>query len=159
MVFGEAGWVSTNAAAVRRSFLIRAAAFSLIGLATLAILGAWWVSYSRNAALIADTDRAVDSYAAAAGPLLKQDTVGDPDLRPVYERVDGLLNLPTGYATREAATPVLQTFGLSQRPRLEAASESAYETALERLMRPRLVLRLNSKSRKTSTTRPSSMKR
>ena len=148
VVFGEAGWVSTNVAAVRRSFFIRAAAFSLIALATLAILGAWWMSYSRNAALIADTDRAVDGYAAAAGPLLKQDTVGDPDLRPVYERVDGLLNLPTGYATREAATPVAQTFGLSQRPRLEAASQSAYDTALERLMRPRLVLRLEQQIQK-----------
>ncbi len=151
VVFGEAGWVSTNMAAVRRSFFIRAAAFSLIGLATLAILGAWWMSYSRNAALIADTDRAVDSYAAAAGPLLKQDTVGDPDLRPVYERVDGLLNLPTGYATREAATPVSQTFGLSQRSRLEAASQSAYDTALERLMRPRLVLRLEQQIQKNIT--------
>src|SRR5579863_5252781 len=88
VVFGEAGWVSTNIGAVRRSFAIRATAFSLITIATLAVLGAWWMSYSRNAALIADTDRAVDGYAAAAGPLLKQDTVGDPDLRPVYERVD-----------------------------------------------------------------------
>jgi type VI secretion system protein ImpL len=148
VVFGEAGWVSTNVAAVRRSFLLRAAAFSLIGLATVAILGLWWMSYSRNAALIADTDRAVDSYAVAAGPLLKQDTVSDSDLRPVYERVDGLLNLPTGYATREAATPVSQTFGLSQRPRLESASQSAYDTALERLMRPRLVLRLEQQIQK-----------
>lgn len=148
VVFGEAGWVSTNLGAVRRSFFIRAAAFSLIAVATLAILGAWWVSYSRNAALIADTDRAVDSYAAAAGPLLKQDTVSDPDLRPVYERIDGLLNLPTGYATRNEGTPIPQTFGLSQRPRLEAASESSYQSALERLMRPRLVLRLEQQIQK-----------
>jgi type VI secretion system protein ImpL len=148
VVFGEAGWVSTNIGAVRRSFFLRAAAFSLIALTSLAILGAWWMSYSRNNALIVDTDRAVDSYAAAAGPLLKQNTVSDPDLRPVYERIDGLLNLPTGYATREDATPVAQTFGLSQRPRLEAASESTYQMALERLMRPRLVLRLEQQIQK-----------
>jgi type VI secretion system protein ImpL len=148
VVFGEAGWVSTNMGAVRRSFFIRATAFSLIAVATLAVLGAWWVSYSRNNALIADTDRAVDNYAAAAGALLKQDTVSDPDLRPVYERIDGLLNLPTGYATRHEATPVPQTFGLSQRPRLEAASETTYQLALERLMRPRLVLRLEQQIQK-----------
>ena len=107
------------------------------------------MSYSRNAALIADTDRAVDGYAAAAGPLLEAGHASAiRDLRPVYERVDGLLNLPTGYATREAATPVAQTFGLSQRPRLEAASQSAYDTALERLMRPRLVLRLEQQIQK-----------
>jgi type VI secretion system protein ImpL len=148
VVFGEAGWVSTNLGAVRRAFFIRAAAFSLIALVSVAIFAAWWISYSRNNALIVDTDRAVDSYAAAAGPLLKQDTVSDPDLRPVYERIDGLLNLPTGYATREQATPIAQTFGLSQRPRLEEASESAYQTALERLMRPRLVLRLEQQIQK-----------
>jgi type VI secretion system protein ImpL len=148
VVFGEAGWVSTNMGAVRRSFFIRAAAFSLIALTMVVVLGAWWVSYSRNHALIVDTDRAVDSYAAAAAPLLKQDTVSDPDLRPVYERVDGLLNLPTGYSTRDESTPVPQTFGLSQRPRLESASESAYQLALERLMRPRLVLRLEQQIQK-----------
>jgi type VI secretion system protein ImpL len=148
VVFGEAGWVSTNLGAVRRSFFIRATAFSLIALVSLAVLGAWWMSYTRNGALIADTDRAVDSYAAAAGPLLKQNTISDPDLRPVYERVDGLLNLPTGYATRDEATPVSQTFGLSQRPRLEEASESTYQIALERLMRPRLVLRLEQQIQK-----------
>jgi type VI secretion system protein ImpL len=148
VVFGEAGWVSTNMGAVRRSFFLRAAAFSLIAVVMLAVLGAWWVSYSRNNALIADTDRAVDDYAAAAGALLKQDTVSDADLRPVYERIDGLLNLPTGYATRNDATPVPQTFGLSQRPRLEAASETTYQLALERLMRPRLVLRLEQQIQK-----------
>jgi type VI secretion system protein ImpL len=148
VVFGEAGWVSTNLGAVRRSFIVRAAAFSLIALVMVAILGAWWISYSRNVALIADTDRAVDNYAAAAGGLLKQDTVSDPDLRPVYERIDGLLNLPTGYATRDEATPVDQTFGLSQRPRLQSASESTYQLALERLMRPRLVLRLEQQIQK-----------
>src|SRR5579872_3177139 len=72
VIFGEAGWVSTNMAAVRRSFAIRAAAFSLIALATLAMLGAWYVSYTRNAALIAETGRAFDDYAAAAGPLLSK---------------------------------------------------------------------------------------
>jgi type VI secretion system protein ImpL len=148
VIFGEAGWVSTNMTAVRRSFVLRAAAFSVIALATLGVLGAWYISYSRNSALIADTSRAVDSYAAAAGPLLKQTSVGDADLRPVYERVDGLLNLPVGYATRDEPTPVPQTFGLSQRPRLQSASDFAYDTALERLMRPRLVLRLEQQIQK-----------
>src|ERR1700733_6552620 len=66
VVFGEAGWVSTNIGAVRRSFFIRAAAFSLIGLVMLVVLGAWWVSYGRNAAVIAATQRGVSDYAAAA---------------------------------------------------------------------------------------------
>ncbi len=148
VVFGEAGWVSTNIAAVRRSFALRSAAFALIALATLAVLGAWYVSYARNSLLIEETSRAADSYAASAGPLLKQTSISDPDLRPVYEHIDGLLNLPVGYATRNEPTPIPQTFGLSQRPRLQSASDSAYQVALERLMRPRLVLRLEQQIQK-----------
>jgi type VI secretion system protein ImpL len=151
VVFGEAGWVSTNMAAVRRAFVLRTVSFAAILLVTLGVLGLWWMSYSRNVALITDTNRAIDGYAAAAGPLLTQDTVSDVDLRPVYEHIDGLLNLPAGYANREETTPVSQTFGLSQRPRLESASESTYEAALERLMRPRLVLRLEQQIQKNIT--------
>ena len=151
VVFGEAGWVSTNMAAVRRSFILRAATFSLIALGTMAMLGAWWVSYSGNTALIASTNRAVDSYAAAAGPLLKQNTVNDPDLRPVYEQVGALLNLPAGYATRNEGAPVSHRFGLNQQPRVLEASEATYQQALERLMRPRLVLRLERQIQKNVT--------
>ncbi len=57
VMFGEAGWVSTNIAAVRRSFALRAAAFALIGLATAGVLALWWMSYTRNAALIAATQQ------------------------------------------------------------------------------------------------------
>ena len=64
------------------------------------------MSYSRNDALIADTSAGVDNYAAAAGPLLKQNTVSDPICVPVYERIDGLPNLPTGYAHARRADAV-----------------------------------------------------
>jgi type VI secretion system protein ImpL len=148
VVFGEAGWVSTNMAAVRRSFILRAAAFSLIALFTAGVLAAWWISYSNNNALIAADNRAIESYSAAAGPLLKQDSVNDPDLRPVYEQVGALLNLPTGYATRNEAAPLSYRSGLNQRPRLLEASEATYQQSLERLMRPRLVLRLEQQIQK-----------
>jgi type VI secretion system protein ImpL len=151
VVFGEAGWVSTNMAAVRRSFVLRAAAFSLIALGTAAVLGAWWYSYSANTALIASTDRAIDSYAAAAGPLLQQTTVNDPDLHPVYEQVGALLYLPAGYAKRDDGAPLSHRVGLNQQPRVLEASEATYQQALERLMRPRLVLRLERQIQKNVT--------
>ena len=79
VIFGEAGWVSTNIAAVRRSFALRAAAFALIGLATAGILGLWWMSYTRNAALITATEQGVNDYASIAGPFIKQNSVTDPE--------------------------------------------------------------------------------
>jgi len=148
VVFGEAGWVSTNIAAVRRSFALRAALFALIGLATIGMLGLWWMSYARNAALIVATERGVEGYAAAADPLIKQNTVTDPNLLPIYELIGALPDLPVGYANRDASTPISQTFGLSQRSRLQDASDLVYQQALERLMRPRLVLSLEQQIQK-----------
>ena len=148
VIFGEAGWVSTNIAAVRRSFALRAAAFALIGLATAGILGLWWMSYTRNAALITATDQGVTDYASIAGPFIKQNSVTDPNLLPIYELIGSLPNLPVGYAKRNDSTPVEQTFGLSQRPRLQDASNDLYRQALERLLRPRLILSLEQQIQK-----------
>jgi type VI secretion system protein ImpL len=148
VIFGEAGWVSTNIAAVRRSFALRAAAFTLIGLATAGVLGLWWMSYTRNAALITATDQGVDDYATIAGPFIKQNSVTDPNLLPIYELIGSLPNLPVGYAKRDDSTPVEQTFGLSQRPRLQDASNDLYRQALERLLRPRLILSLEQQIQK-----------
>jgi type VI secretion system protein ImpL len=142
VIFGEAGWVSTNIAAVRRSLALRAAVFSLIGLATLGVIALWWPSYQANEALIAATKRGVANYAGAARPLIKQNSVTDPSLLPIYELIGSLPNLPVGYAKRRDPTPIGQTFGLSQRSRLQDSSNHLYQQALERLMRPRLILAL-----------------
>ena len=148
VVFGEAGWVSTNIAAVRRSLAVRAAAFALIVFAAIGMLGLWSMSYERNAALIAATERDVESYAAAADPLIKQNVVTDPNLLPIYELIGALPDLPAGYAHRNASTPIGQTFGLSQRSRLQDASDQIYQQALERLMRPRLILSMEQQIQK-----------
>jgi type VI secretion system protein ImpL len=59
-----------------------------------------------------------------------------------------LPNLPVGYASRNA-TPVRNgAFGLSQRPRLQDASNDLYRQALERLLRPRLILSLEQQIQK-----------
>ena len=148
VVFGEAGWVSRNIGAVRRAFFLRTAVFVAITLATVAMLGLWWVSYSRNKALIAATAQGIDAYAKAADPVIKADKVADPDVRPVYELIDGLPKLPEGYLNRSASTPTGETFGLSQRARLEASSIGLYRDSLERLYRPRLIMGLEQQIRK-----------
>ena len=142
VIFGEAGWVSTNMAAVRRSLILRAACFVAIALISAVVLGLWWVSFNGNTTLIQATERGFDNYAAAATPLIKQTTINDPDVRPVYELVGALPPLPYGYTNRDKATPIEDTFGLSERGRVQDASVTAYQAALERLMRPRLILSL-----------------
>ncbi len=53
-----------------------------------------------------------------------------------------LRSLPAGYDSRDTPTPVMEQFGLSQRDRLEAAGVTSYRSGLERLLRPRLLLRI-----------------
>ena len=142
VIFAEAGWVSVNLAAVRRALAARGAAFVAIGLATAGVLALWWVSFGGNTALIKATATGFDNYAVAAAPLIKQTTINNPDLRPVYELIGALPPLPYGYANRDKATPLRDTFGLSERARVQDASITAYSQALERLMRPRLILSL-----------------
>jgi type VI secretion system protein ImpL len=147
VIFGEAGWVSTNIAAVRRNFVTRLAAFTLIALATAGILTLWWISYDLNSALIAATESGVDSYASAAAPVIKASPIKDSDLRQIYSLVDTLPELPVGYAHRKDPTPLGATFGLGERSRVQDASIDIYQQALERMLRPRLIVSLEKQIR------------
>ena len=147
VIFAEAGWVSTNIAAVRRAFALRAASFAALALVVAALLGAWWVSYDKNTALIADTSTGLDAFLGTAGPSLKANPVKDTDLRTINQVLNGLPPLPAGWAHREESTPVMATFGLSQRSRTEVVSFDAYHQALDRLLRPRLLLSLEQQLR------------
>ena len=143
VIFAEAGWVSINMSAVRRALALRTAAFGAIALARRPACSACGGSASRATPRSSNRREAgFDNYAAAATPLIRQTSVNDPDVRPVYELIGALPPLPYGYDNRDASTPLKDTFGLSERGRVQDASVTAYQTALERLMRPRLVLSL-----------------
>jgi type VI secretion system protein ImpL len=142
VIIGEASWVSTDRAAVRRARIIKAAMYTAITLISLTAAGAWWESYRRNRDLISDTQAAVAQYTQQAGPYAKESVISDRDLHRVLPLLYKLRTLPAGYAARETPTPLLATLGLSQRERLQSSSEQAYHIGLERLFRPRLMFRL-----------------
>jgi type VI secretion system protein ImpL len=142
VIIGEAAWVSTDWAAVRRNMIMKGAALSAIALVSIFAASAWLTSYQRNSALIAQTDTAQEAYANDADHFIHEQEVADHDLHlllaPLYE----LRTLPAGYASRLEGTPVVAGFGLSQRERLLSASENAYRIGLERMFRSRLIFRL-----------------
>ncbi|MEW6643200.1 MAG: type VI secretion system membrane subunit TssM [Pseudomonadota bacterium] len=142
VIIGEADWVSTDRAAVRRALILKTAAFSLIGLVSIGLIAAWLTSYKRNSDLIEQSLQTDGEYAAAGGSLIKQTLIADRDLDKVLPLLYRLRNAPAGYDTREEPVPMSATYGLSQRGRLLSASKAAYHTALERLFRPRLLYRL-----------------
>lgn len=142
VIFAESGWVSHDKAAERRAALIRYGSFGTIALVAAALLGVLGLSFTANQSLVASTDEAVAQYRLTADPLVKSPTVADVDLENVIGALGTLSDLPVGYQNRDLPTPLVETFGLSQRGRLLSASETAYRQALERMFRSRLILQL-----------------
>jgi len=142
VIIGEADWVSTDRAAIRRALILKATTLALVGLISAGLAVAWLTSYKQNRDLIEQNEQADEEYASAAGPLVKQTIIDDRELHKVLPLLHRLRNTPVGYAGRTTPTPASAKFGLSQRDRLQSSSETAYHTALERLFRPRLLYRL-----------------
>lgn len=143
VIFGESGWVSTNRARVRRERALRLAGMSAIALAAIVCLGALGYSFAANRSLIAEVDNAVEEYRVGAAALIGEREVTSPDVAQVQSQLLWpLRTMPVGYTEREAAIPLYEGFGLSQRGRLNAAAQEAYYRALERSFRSRLVLRV-----------------
>ncbi|HEV7261192.1 MAG TPA: type VI secretion system membrane subunit TssM [Bosea sp. (in: a-proteobacteria)] len=142
VIIGEAGWVSTDLGAARRTTMLRVAGFATVAIVSLVALGLWWMSFSRNSDLITATNYGLSDYRSSAAPVLQETTISDRNFSRVLPLLHKLRHMPAGYATREEPTPVSATFGLSQRDRLQTATEITYQQALERMLRSRIIFRL-----------------
>jgi type VI secretion system protein ImpL len=143
VIIGEAAWVTTDVGAVRRALMFKSAGFALIALCVVGAGVALGKSYALNAALIGEDDAQVREYGAAPGFVeTRKDIVDDRDFSKILPLLQKLREGPTGYARRDETSAFLEGLGLGQRPRLVAASVAAYRLALERLLRPRLLYRL-----------------
>ncbi len=142
VIIGEAAWVSTDPRAVRWARLLKAAAFSAIFALFAGGVAMWSTSYSRNTTLIDAASGAGKEYSVTSGDLPREDVVADRDFAKVLPLLQKLRYMPTGYNQKDAAVPLAATFGLSQWERLESSSQTTYRLALERMLRPRLLYRL-----------------
>lgn len=148
VIFAESGWVSLDKGAVRRAAILRYGTMIAVGVVSLAVLGAWGWSYASNKALIASVDAEIGNYRVAASDELSRteisgaDAISGDDLGRIATYLGRLRTLPAGYAMRDADVPFGEGFGLSQRGLLTAASETTYRNAMERMLRSRLILRL-----------------
>lgn len=142
VIIGEAGWVSTDLKAARRSTLLRAAGFAAVALCALTAIGLWWTSYARNSDLITATNYGLSDYRSSAAPVLQETTISERNFSRVLPLLHKLRNMPAGYANKDEPTPVSATYGLSQRERLQSATQTSYQEALERMLRSRIIFRL-----------------
>jgi type VI secretion system protein ImpL len=142
VIIGESAWVLTDPQTVRRKRFFKAAGLAACAIVTIGLAFAWYVSYARNNDLIRQTNAVTQDYASRNNALLKQNVIADRELHTVLPVLDELRTLPAGYATRGTAVPIPARLGLSQRERLQSSSENAYRVGLERMLRPRLIYRI-----------------
>lgn len=139
VIIPEQGWVSHDRKAVRRTMVIRTVSLSAIALLTLGTAGALGYSYWKNQSLVKTADAETRAYAAAAIDELNRDVIDDTDLRPIVPLLSDLARMPAGYGDSEDPS-IWEGLGLGQRDRLKVVATETYAEALERMLRPRLIL-------------------
>jgi type VI secretion system protein ImpL len=148
VVFAESGLVtSTNFLARQRALVLWAAYGGAAALTVLALAGIS-VSYVGNRALVDEAGGDVDALAQAHGSALS----GRGNLAAILAALDALRNLPDGYAERGEGAPVLLTFGLYQGDKLGDAAQDTYRRALNQLLVPILMRRLEQVADNTTNT-------
>ena len=141
VVFGEAALVSTDPKVERRIRWTHRAAYA-VAVLTLALLGAAWTnSYYGNRQLIAEVHAATTRYAGQYDELAKRGP-NDLDLINTVPPLDTLRGMHGGYGEKDLSTPIALTFGLYQGAKLGIAATESYANALNRLLLPRIMARL-----------------
>lgn len=142
VIIGEAAWVSTDRAAVRRRLILTTCGYAALVLLAAGAVAAWTTSFSRNKDLIAQTVEEAGAYRRNAAAQIDNRLVNERQFERILPLLEDLRRLPTGYTHKDDPTPLAEEFGLSQRDRLTSSATSAYRSALERFLRPRLLFRL-----------------
>ena len=140
VIFAEAHIVSTNPRLERRLRWVRWGAVTAALVVIAGGVSAWAVSYLGNKALITSVTDGLQDYANKLGPA--KGPVRDADLRPVLPALDALRTIPTGYAHQDQDVPLTMQFGLYQGDTLSQGTVQGYRHALNTLLLPRLVVRL-----------------
>jgi type VI secretion system protein ImpL len=144
VIFGEATLVARDPATVQRNVLIRtgAAALALI----VAIGGAAALVQTRHAnqSAVAQSDAALAAYDKLAKSL-GLDPVTNVQLPRFVPLLDQARALPFGV---DAGSPPMQWFpGMSQTGKLGAGAREVYRNALQHVLLPRLIVRLEGQMR------------
>ena len=141
VVFGEASLVSFDKKIERRTKWIYRGAYASAAVLLLLLTAGWTNSYVGNRLMIDEAHGAAEKYNAQIAELMKRGP-NDTDLLAVLPPLDTLRTMRGGYDQREADTPIELTFGLYQGDKISAASIESYYRALNALLLPRLLARL-----------------
>ena len=145
VIFPEAGLARSDPKADRRRKGLLTIGYATIAAICALILVGWTFSFFANHALQAKLLKGaegVTSEVKSSGVDLVEVRETDPDLEASLSILRALRELPRGYADREKHGPGFPLgFGLYQSGHSKAA-EGAYKEALQRILLPRILLRL-----------------
>jgi type VI secretion system protein ImpL len=133
VIIGEAGFVSDNVG--RKVGAV--ATFLMVFIVAPLAAGLFWINYAGSANIIAQSKDAASAFSQRFPNLAS----GDRDLMRMLPALDALRSLPQGYGVRVADADS-SGIGFDQMNRLHSSAETAYQKGLERLLRPRLIYRL-----------------
>jgi type VI secretion system protein ImpL len=139
VIFTEAGLGGGNEKKERQHRWLSVGALAASAALTVGLLAAWTLSYFNNGALI---DDAAKKVAAAKGSVEGVPPAQAGDIATVVPVLNALRDLPSGYASREAAIPVTYRFGLYQGDGIGERSIGTYRRALGDVLLTRVSLRL-----------------
>jgi type VI secretion system protein ImpL len=144
VVFAEQGLVGENRAMERRRARLRLAGFAFVLLASVALIGGWVLSYSRNKAYVAEIDAKMPELKKAVDALPPAVSGDVTPLPPVLTAVRNAAQ-PADFTVD--APPRSMGLGLYQGRKLDAGAELGYEHLLDRALMPRVVKRLEERLR------------
>ena len=141
VVFGEAALVGLDRKVERRNKMISYGVYATCALILLGLAGSWTASFVGNRGLIADVHAATTLYNGQIAELAKRGQM-DADITAPVPALNTLRAIPGGYEQRDNAIPVSLTFGLYQGDKLGTAASDAYVRALNGLLLPRMIARV-----------------
>ena len=151
VIFGEAMLVSRDPAAIKRAWMMRLGAAGLACLVAVVGVAALVQTSSVNNGAITKENKALDAYIAAV-KTLPLDPVNDAALEKVAPVLDLARALP--YGTEVPATESQWFPGLSQMGKLGTGADQIYANALNNILLPRLLWRLEGQMRDQMTNPP-----
>ena len=144
VIFGEAMLVARDPAQIRRNLTVRAGAMALALLVVVGGAAAMLYTRNNNRLALAESEAALAAYNRTA-QTIPLDPVTAPQLERVAPLLDAARGLPYGV---DAPPPSFQWFpGLSQTGKLAAGAREVYRHALQHILLPRLLVRLEGQMR------------
>jgi type VI secretion system protein ImpL len=137
VVFGEAGLVSADLGARRRKRRIAQGAAAMATVGILGLGAAWGMTYMQTLRQISQVTERTADFRKLSSTIPVQD-VADSDFRRVAESLDILRAAPEGFQAGLAGPEL----GLGQSEKVLSGYHGAYRRALNGLLLPRILVRL-----------------